>query len=510
MLSHLMRWSAIVPTFGERTSGVLLHPTSLPGPFGIGDLGAAAYRFVDFLVGSRQRLWQVLPLGPTGPTGSPYDALSAFAGSRALVTLEPLAEIGLLKATEVAETVFSGDPSRADFIWASAQKDRLLRRAFERFEQSRSAELRARVERFVEREADWLDDYALFCSARMAHDGLPWYEWDPGLAGRDPCSLHDWAERLADEIRFQRFQQFVFDEQWSGLRRYANDRGIRIVGDIPIYVAHDSADVWAHQEIFTLDPAGLPSRRAGVPPDLFSATGQLWGNPCYRWDVLAGSGFRWWVDRFRHALERFDVMRIDHFRGFEAGWQVAAGEPTAINGEWVPGPGVELFRQVEACLGRLPIIVEDLGIITPEVDALRVALGYPGMRVLQFAFGGDADNPYLPHRYDRNTVVYTGTHDNDTIVGWFRAAPERERYHARRYLGSGGAEINWELIRAALMSVADTAIIPLQDLLGLDGSARMNTPGTVDGNWSWRFLESDTTEQIAARLAQLTRLSGRA
>lgn len=493
----------------QRGSGILLHPTSLPGRFGIGDLGAAAYRFVDFLVDARQSLWQVLPLGPPGGAHSPYDARSALAGNPLLIALEPLADAGLLEPAEL-DLAPVGDPVRADFSRAAEVKGELLWRAFERFRRGAGGGLGADFERFSAREGAWLDDYALFAALHNLHHGLAWYEWEPVLVRREPTALGAWSSRLADEIDYHRFCQFLFGRQWSALRGYANERGIRIIGDIPIYVGHDSADVWANQHIFTLDAHGRVTRMAGVPPDLFSATGQLWGNPCYRWDVLARDGYAWWVERVRRSLELVDLVRVDHFRGFQAGWQVPAGEVTAINGHWVPGPGLEFFNRLEVVLGRLPIIVEDLGVITPDVDALRETLGYPGMRVLQFAFGGDSSNPYLPHNYVHDTVVYTGTHDNDTIVGWFRACSAAERAHVQRYLGVSGDDIAWDLIRAALASVGDLAIVPLQDVLELDGASRMNRPGTMAGNWAWRFEHHMLAPWRAERLAELTELYGRA
>lgn len=491
-----------------RTAGILLHPTSLPGPHGVGDLGGSAARFIDWLSEARQGLWQILPLGPPGAGDSPYDARSSFAGNPLLIALSPLVEWGLLTADEVPPPLMS-DPERADFAGATSVKLTALARAFERFEASGDGELRVAYEEFWERERAWLADYALYAALRTAHDGLPWYRWEPGLVRREPAALAEWRARLDREVRFHAFLQFVFDRQWTTLKHYANERGIRIVGDIPIYVSHDSADVWAHQDLFTLDEAGQPTMRAGVPPDYFSATGQLWGNPCYRWDVLAATGYRWWIDRFRRVRELVDLVRVDHFRGFAAGWQIPAGEQTAINGAWVPGPGLDFFRRLQSELGPVPIIVEDLGIITPDVHALREQLGYPGMRVLQFAFGSGSDNPYLPHNYEADTVVYTGTHDNDTTLGWFRSCPPHERDHALRYLGTDGHDIVWDLIRLAFMSVASIAVVPLQDVLELGSEARMNVPGTASGNWRWRVREDALTRERAHRLASLTEIYGR-
>ncbi|MDI3339749.1 MAG: 4-alpha-glucanotransferase [Sphaerobacter sp.] len=492
----------------RRRAGILLHPTSLPGDHGIGDLGEAAFRFLAWLSEAGQSLWQLLPLGPPGGGNSPYDARSSFAGSPLLIALAPLVELGLLAPEEVPP-LLAGDPSRVDYAGAAAMKQPALRRACERFVTGSDPALRADYEAFCARAAAWLDDYALYAALRSAHDGLPWYRWEPELVRREPEALRPWRARLDREVHFEMFLQYLFDRQWGAVKRRANELHIEVVGDIPIYVAHDSADVWAHQEIFTLDEHGQPTRRAGVPPDYFSASGQLWGNPCYRWDVLAATEYRWWVERFRRARELFDVVRVDHFRGFVAGWQVPAGEDTALNGVWVPGPGEELFRRVEHDLGRVPLIVEDLGLITEDVHALRAQLGYPGMRVLQFAFGGGSDNPYLPHNYERNTVVYTGTHDNDTTLGWFRSCAPHEREHALRYLGTDGSDVAWDLIRLALMSIADTAIVPLQDVLELGSEARMNVPGTAAGNWEWRSVPDGLSGERARRLAVLTETYGR-
>lgn len=492
-----------------RMAGIILHPTSLPGPHGIGDLGESATRFVDWLSEAGQGLWQILPLGPPGAGNSPYDARSSFAGNPLLIALGPLVEWGLLTADELPRPI-PGDSARADYAAAVATKQPALSRAFERFEAGGDSALRRAYEQFRERAKAWLGDYALYAALRAAHDGLPWYRWEPSLVRREPGALQEWRERLERDIRFRIFLQFVFDRQWGMVKQRANERGVRIVGDIPIYVAHDSADVWARQEIFTLDGRGEPTMRAGVPPDYFSATGQLWGNPCYRWDVLADSGYGWWIDRFRRTRELVDLVRVDHFRGFVAGWQIPAGEETAINGAWVPGPGLDLFRQVERALGHIPIIVEDLGLITPDVHELREQLGYPGMRVLQFAFGGGSDNPYLPHNYESNTVVYTGTHDNDTTLGWFWSCPPRERANALRYLGTDGQDIVGDLIRLAHMSVAKAAIVPLQDVLELGSEARMNVPGTASGNWEWRYQEEALTGERARRLAALSQTYGRA
>ena len=492
----------------ERGSGVLLHLTSLPGQYGAGDLGAEAYRFVDFLASAGQSYWQILPPTPPGAGDSPYDARSAMAGNPALVSLEPLVDDGLLSEVEV-DAARVPNHGRADFPAAAAAKDRMLRRAHRRAECGGHRDLVGSVRRFAVREAAWVGDFALYMALRRAHRGLPWYEWEPGLVERRPYRLAIWRERLRHEVDYHVFVQYLFDQQWLRLQHYAYVRGIRIVGDVPIYVALDSADVWAHQPLFALDRRGRPTAAAGVPPDMFSATGQLWGNPCYRWDVVAADGYAWWIQRFRRALALTDIVRVDHFRGFQAGWQVPGGARTAIQGQWVPGPGKDLFERLGAALGRLPIIVEDLGVITPDVVALRQDLGYPGMRVLQFAFGANALNPYLPHNYEPNTVVYTGTHDNDTAVGWHRTSAPDVREHLREYLGRDPVEVNWSLIRLAMASVAHTAIVPLQDVLGLDSCGRMNLPGTAWGNWGWRLRDGALDPAHSARLRSLTETFGR-
>jgi 4-alpha-glucanotransferase len=484
----------------ERSSGVLLHPTSFPGPYGTGDLGEAAYRFIDFLADAGQHLWQVLPLGPPGYAGSPYDTRSSFAGSSLLIALEPLVEMGLLAPDDVRWVPATGDET-------VGAKERQLRKAFDQLDHH--AGILDDVGRFRDQNAYWLSDYALYRVLSDAHQGRPWYAWDEDLVQRKPEALDAARRRYSVEIRFQSFLQYLFARQWGNLKRYAHDRGVHIIGDIPIFVAHDSADVWAHQGVFILDAHGQPLVVAGVPPDLFSETGQRWGNPCYRWDVMRESGYRWWIDRFRRTLELTDVVRVDHFRGFAAGWQIPADQPNAVHGHWVPGPGLDFFERVAAELGRLPIIVEDLGLITDDVIALREQLGYPGMKVLQFAFGDDHRNPYLPHNYERNAVVYTGTHDNDTTRGWFASCSPWERDHVLRYLGTNGDEIHWDLIRLALASVATLAIVPLQDVLGLGSEARMNVPARMAGNWRWRYRVGDLTPELAHRLADLTRLYGR-
>lgn len=508
------------PTLSTRASGVLLHPTSLPGPYGTGDLGPAAREFVDFLAASAQRWWQMLPVAPMGPGDSPYAAPSAFAGNPLLLSLEDVAKTGLLTRREVAPPrgLAAG---RAKFGAAWAFKEPLLRRAFDRFSKDADEAERQAFDGFRAGAACWLPDYALFAALKGLHGGKAWSDWDRSLRLRDREALAGARTSHADEVRFHEFLQFLFDRQWQALRTRANGRGIGLIGDLPIFVARDSADVWANPEVFELDAEGMPLRVAGVPPDYFSATGQLWGNPVYRWDVLREHGYGWWVGRLRSTYQRFDAVRIDHFIGFSRFYAIPAGEKTAVNGKYEPGPGADFFERVLAALGPVALIAEDLGTVTPEVKALRDQFGFPGMRVLQFAFSTDGESPsYLPHNHVRRCVVYTGTHDNDTSAGWYRTteyrnARERKRGEAeralcRRYAASDGREIHWDLIRLGMASVADTAIFPAQDLLGLGSDARMNLPGTADGNWSWRLRAGQLGPRVAKRLADMTCTYGRA
>jgi len=491
-----------------RSSGILLHPTSLPGSFGIGDFGDEARAFVDFLAASGQRLWQVLPLGPTGYGNSPYQSLSAFAGNTLLIDPRQLAAAGLLTVEDIAALQVPTD--LVAFDDAQQFKDALLRKVYDNFKQDPANNLRAEFAEFCEASAWWLDDYALFRALKDANDGRAWWDWNRQLAERQPAALEKARAELEDQIVAQKFFQFCFFRQWSALRDYCRTRGVDIIGDLPIFVAHDSADVWAHREYFKLDDRGNPTVVAGVPPDYFSETGQLWGNPLYDWDRLRIDGFKWWIDRVRFALSQFDRLRIDHFRGFAACWEIPAGDPTAQNGQWLPAPGRELFLALTGALGDLPIIAENLGVITPDVESLREEFGFPGMRVLQFAFSSDAANVHLPHNHTRDVVVYTGTHDNDTTVGWFANLSQgQERDLCLEYLRSSGQEIHRDLIRAAFASVAETAIIPLQDVLGLGNKARMNLPASQSGNWAWRFKAELLTDEIADGLKQLSTLYGR-
>ena len=498
-----------------RASGVLLHPTSLPGRFGVGDLGRCALEFVDLLAAAGQRVWQVLPLGPTGYGDSPYQCFSALAGNPLLISLDRLIEQGLLTASEAE----GGDFPEGDIDYPAVLGHRraLWPRVLDRFDGSAPAGMRDRFERFCRAQAAWLDDFSLFMAVKAAHDDQAWTKWERGIAHRDPAAIERWTERCDQSIRMHKLTQFLFREQWQAVRSACHARAIAIMGDLPIFVAHDSADVWARRELFKLDDEGRPTVVAGVPPDYFSATGQLWGNPHYRWDVLQRSGYAWWIERFRSLLALVDRIRIDHFRGFVASWEIPGDAPSAIEGAWMDGPGLPLFQAVREALGtsELPFVAENLGVITPEVERLREDLGLPGMAILQFAFGSDPQAPaFKPHNYPRNRVVYTGTHDNDTTIGWWgggvghstRSAADltREREFACRYLGIDGQDVHWEFIRAALASVADTAIVPAQDLLGLGSDARMNRPGTLGGNWRWRLRPGQLTPAIGRRLADLT------
>jgi 4-alpha-glucanotransferase len=503
---------------GERVAGILLHPTSLPGPFGIGDLGPAAHRFAEFLAAAGQRLWQVLPLGPTGYGDSPYQTFSAFAGNPLLVSPEALVSEGLLLEKDLADAALPA--GEVDYGAVIPVKRRLLDKAWERQRARRSAALAAELEAFDAGNAAWLDDFALFMALKDAHGGAAWSRWPPELLVRRPEALEAWRKKLKREIAVQRFAQFLFHRQWTALRGACRERGIRIMGDIPIFVAHDSADVWTRPGLFRLDARGEPAFVAGVPPDYFSATGQLWGNPLYRWDVMAAEGYRWWVERLRAVLGLVDLVRLDHFRGFEAYWEVPGRDETAVRGRWVKGPGAALFEALRSALGELPIVAENLGVITPEVEAIRERFGFPGMAILQFAFGTDPQGQgFRPHNYTRQLVVYTGTHDNDTAQGWWGsgvgdstrsgADVAAERDFAAGYLDLDGREVHWAMIRTILASVADTAIAPLQDVLGLGSEARMNVPARPSGNWRWRFTWEQLDDALRERLRRLTVLYGR-
>lgn len=491
----------------QRSSGILLHPTSLPGRYGIGDLGDEAHRFVDFLVSAKQRLWQVLPLGPTGYGDSPYQCFSAFAGNPLLISPDKLREDGLLTDDDLRRAPdFPAD--RVDYGEVISYKRDLLERAARRFQSGVDGSLRAAFDAFCRDQAYWLEDFALFMALKEAHGGAVWNTWPRDIAKRQIRAVRRWREELAQAVLAQKVAHFLFFRQWAALKQYANGRGVRIIGDIPIFVAHDSADVWAHRDLFFLDEGGQPTVVAGVPPDLFSDTGQLWGNPLYRWKAIARRDYAWWIDRFRATLVQVDIVRLDHFIGFTRYWEVPASEDTAINGRWVAGPGAALFQAVERALGKMPIIAEDLGVVTPQVEALRDRFEFPGMKTLQFAFT-DPRNPFLPHAYTQNYVVYTGTHDNDTSTGWFKSAPPHEREFAQRYLARNGEDFAWDLIRVAMSSVADTVIIPLPDVMSLGSEARMNYPGRPAGNWGWRFTWEMLEDRYRDRLREMTELYGR-
>ncbi len=485
--------------FARRRAGVLLHPTSLPGSAGNGDLGPDAYRFVDLLVDCGIGLWQTLPLGPTHEDLSPYQCLSVHAGDFRLISLQALVEQGWLDDASL-DPAQDPDPQRRHCLVA----------AHDGFQRHASADQRESFARFACENAGWLEDFALYQALRGEHGGKAWYQWPRAVCDRQPAALARERKRMAHQIEQVRFEQFLFYRQWKQLRGYANERGVLLFGDIPIFVAHDSADVWAHREWFSVDAHGKSQVVAGVPPDYFSATGQRWGNPHYRWDALQQDGYRWWVERIRSQMEMFDLVRVDHFRGFEAYWEIDAQAETAVDGRWVKGPGHSFFEALKAELGDLPLVAEDLGVITPEVTALRERFGLPGMKILQFAFDGSSDNPYLPHNHETLSVVYTGTHDNDTTLGWYQALPEDQQWRVQHYLAGSSEPMPWLLIRTALASVARLAVIPMQDLLGLDGSHRMNVPGVAEGNWRWRFSWDQVHEEHRARLRDWVRLYGRA
>jgi 4-alpha-glucanotransferase len=491
-----------------RAGGILLHPTSLPGRYGIGDVGDEAHRFVDLLADAKQRLWQVLPLGPTGYGDSPYQCFSAFAGNPLLVSPDRLVAHGLLSADDLRDAP-SFPEGRVDFGAVIPWKVGVLETAARPFRETADPAHVAAFDVFCGEQGWWLDDYALFRALKEHHGGAVWSDWPRDVARREPAALRRARVTLADAVTTHKVMQFAFFRQWAELRRHARERDVRIIGDMPIFVAYDSADVWAHPELFFLEEDGGASVVAGVPPDYFSETGQLWGNPLYRWDLMAEQGFAWWIERLRTTLAMVDVVRVDHFIGFHRYWEIPADATTAVDGRWMPGPRDQLIEALRDALGTLPIIAEDLGLVTPEVEALRDRHGIPGMRVLQFAFTGDPTDRFLPHHYVPHTVVYTGTHDNDTTLGWFRSAPAHVRDHVLRYLARDGHDLVWDVIRAAMSSVADTVVIPMQDVLCLDASARMNVPGSAEGNWSWRLLPGQLDADAFGRLKEMTELYAR-
>ena len=492
----------------ERSSGLLLHISSLPSHGGIGDLGPAAYAFADFLAAAKQRLWQVLPLSPTGYGNSPYAALSAFAGNPLLVSLEFLADRGWIDQESLAN--LPGRTGAVDFQDVTARKLPLVQEAARNFLHRHSPEEWSAFEGFCRENGTWLEAWAQFAVLRRKFNYASWTDWPEDLKHRDPKALDRLRAEHGEEIDTEKAIQFAFDQQWSGLREYCAARGIRFIGDVAIFVNFDSADVWTHPELFELTPQLMPIRVAGVPPDYFSATGQRWGNPLYRWDVLERNGFAWWVDRIRRARFLYDLIRLDHFRGFEAYWAIPAAEETAVNGSWVKAPGAALFSRLQQELGELPFIAEDLGMITNEVYELRDRFNLPGMRVMQFGFSNPGAHLHLPHRYVTNSVAYTGTHDNDTTRGWWEhGASDQERSAIHAYIGQDGSDIVWPLIRAVATSVADAALYPVQDILELGTEARMNVPSRPEGNWSWRCPEDVLTPALAAQLAALTQIADR-
>lgn len=493
----------------QRKSGVLLHPTSLPGRYGIGTFNQMAYDWVDFLDQTRQSLWQLLPLGPTGYGDSPYQSFSSFAGNPYLISLEELVQQGLLDQ-QTLDQAPDLPQDRVDFGAIYHWKVPVLRQAANGFTRRATPDQQAEYTQFCAEHAAWLDDFALFMALKDAHSGAAWNQWPLPFRSRQANALAAASQQYAAVIHAHKFNQWLFYRQWLRLKGYANAKGIQIVGDIPIFVAMDSADAWTNPQEFFLNDAFQPTVVAGVPPDYFSETGQLWGNPLYQWEVMQRNGYAWWLRRIKAALRLYDIVRIDHFRGFAGYWEVPAGEPTAINGQWVKGPGSVFFDAVQAALGTLPIIAEDLGEITPDVIALRNQFGLPGMKILQFAFSTDASDKFLPHNYTRNFVVYSGTHDNDTTFGWYQqTATDKERDFFRRYLRTDGRDAAWSAIDAAFRSVAALAIVPLQDLLSLDSTARMNLPGRAEGNWSWRYRPEQLTGYLATRLLETTTIYGR-
>lgn len=489
-----------------RRCGVLMPVSSLPSRFGIGGFSKEAYAFVDFLAAAGQTLWQILPLGPTGYGDSPYQSFSTFAGSPYYISLDSLIEEGLLTEQECEEADYGTDPGRVEYEKIYNTRFKLLRKAFDR---SNIAQNREYAD-FVEENRQWLKDYAMYMAIKDSLGGISWIEWDEDIRLRRPQAMAEYEKKLADEIAFYSYQQYLFATQWAALKEYANEKGISIIGDIPIYVAFDSADTWANPELFQLDEENVPTAVAGCPPDAFSATGQLWGNPLYKWEYHEETGFAWWMRRLAYCFRIYDIVRIDHFRGFDAYWAIPYGDETAEFGEWREGPGYKFFAHMKKTLGNRAVIAEDLGFLTPSVRGLVKKTGYPGMKILQFAFDSREENDYLPHNYPTNCVVYTGTHDNDTVLGWIKAMKRKDLAYARKYLGiTRNAEMCKSLIRAALASVADTAVIPMQDYLELGGEARMNTPSTLGGNWEWRMEKDACTEELGAHMLDLAQLYGR-
>lgn len=490
----------------QRSSGILMPITALPSLYGIGTLGKEAYEFIDFLNRGGQSYWQILPLGPTAFGDSPYQSFSSFAGNPYLLDLDLLRKEDLLKKEEFQEIDFGRNRERVDYQKIFLNKIPLFKKAFQRGKAIYSRE----IKQFVEENSYWVKDYALYMTLKFQYELKPWKDWPKDIAKRNPRVVKYLEKELKEEIDYWIFLQYIFLKQWGDIKKYASEKDIKIIGDIPIYVAEDSVDTWINPEIFLLDDDNLPLKVAGCPPDAFSSTGQLWGNPLYRWDVLEKSNFHWWINRIKRHFFLYDVLRIDHFRGFESYWAIPYGEKTAQRGQWQKGPDLKLFHAIEQSLGQVKIIAEDLGDLSPEVIEMRESLGYPGMKVLQFAFDGNQQNPYLPHHYDKNSVVYTGTHDNDTIIGWLEKGTPKEIKMAKKYLNLNNQErYHWDFIRGAWSSVADLAIAPMQDFLGLDSGGRMNIPSTTQGNWQWRAKKEDLGPELAESIRKLTRLYGR-
>lgn len=499
----------------DKYAGILAHPTSFPSSYGIGDMGPGAYAFIDFLEKSGLNLWQVLPIGHTGFGDSPYQPFSSFAGQPLIISVDDLRQAGLLWDEDFYEMP-QWDPCRIEYGKVIAYKTGLLKKAYERFENPEIQDAYSTSEEFMKdyedfcKESEWLDDYALFMAGKDYFEGAPWYLWENSLKKPTVKQKEEWMEKLSKEVEYYRFIQYLFHKQWFALKEYANNKNVRIVGDIPNFVAWDSVDVWCNKRLFDLDAKGYPKTVAGVPPDYYSKDGQLWGNPLYKWREHTKTGYEWWFKRIRHQLELADFLRIDHFRGFDKFWSIPYGDETAVNGKWVKAPGVNFFTQLEATLGyNMPIIAEDLGEIDQSVIELRDKFGLPGMKILQFGFENPNENSFLPHNFVRNCVCYTGTHDNDTTLGWYQKCYETSRDKLRRYFNTDGGDVCWTLIRACFSSVANMAIVPMQDVLCLDSWARLNTPGVGEGNWAWRFRYEDMSEQVAARLSETAKLFGR-
>lgn len=491
-----------------RASGILLPVASLPSKYGIGAFSKSAYKFIDQLRMAGQKYWQILPIGPTGFGDSPYQLFSTFAGNPYFIDLEKLTEEGLLTTEECEECDFGDDPRYIDYGKLYKYRFALLRKAYQRS----NIDKNIKFYEFASENAYWLDDYALYMAIKDHFGGKSFIEWEEDIRLRKPEGLKKYKEKLKDDIEYHKFIQFLFSSQWSSLKTYANNNGIKIIGDIPIYVAFDSADTWANPELFQLDEDCNPIAVAGCPPDAFAPTGQLWGNPLYNWGYHKKTGYEWWIKRIAYSFKLYDVVRIDHFKGFDEYYSIPFGEKTAVNGHWEKGPGYDFFEALERQLGKLNIIAEDLGFITESTRKLLEKTRYPGMKVLEFAFDSREESDYLPHNYDRNCVVYTGTHDNDTIKGWFNSIPQEDRNFALRYLNNDGKDsdnIHWEFIRLAMQSVADICIIPIQDYLGLGSEGRINIPSTVGSNWRWRLLEGEITDELLMKIKEITLLYGR-